>query len=409
MRNRSGFGGRRNGSPRFQNNKSGFGQKQSFQRGGQSRGRRLPPALPMSQLVKKASEIHEEAYIATHTFADFKVTEQLLKNVQEKGYTTPTPVQDQAIPVILEGSDLIGIANTGTGKTAAFLIPLIQKVFLDKENESVLIVAPTRELSVQIYDEFRSFAKGLNIYGVNCNGGSHLEYQRRELRRKPHFVIGTPGRLKDHVKSGYLDLSEFRSVVLDEADLMVDIGFIHDVKFFISHLPTERQSLFFSATISYKVKEILDAFVKNPVTVSVKKQETAEMVDQDVVKVIDKNKKVDVLHDLLVQETFEKVLIFGRSKWSVQKLADELITRGFKADAIHGNKRQSQRQRTLDRFHRNEIKILLATDVVSRGIDVENVTHVINYEMPESYDDYVHRIGRTGRAGKKGVALTFVE
>lgn len=410
MRNRSRFGGRkRQGSPRFANKptrpKFSYG---TSHHGGGSR-KRIVQQLPISQLVKKASDVQEDAYISKHTFSDFALNQILLKNVEEKGYNTPTPVQDQAIPVILEGNDLIGIANTGTGKTAAFLIPLIQKVFLDKEHESVLIIAPTRELSVQIYDEFRSFAKGLQIYGVNCNGGSHLEYQRRELRRRPHFVIGTPGRLKDHVKSGYLDLSEFHSVVLDEADLMVDIGFIHDVKFFISQLPTDRQSLFFSATVSGKVKEVLDTFVKNPTTVSVKKQETAEMVDQDVVKVADKNKKVDVLHDLLVQDTFEKVLIFGRSKWSVQKLADELISRGFKADAIHGNKRQSQRQRTLDRFHRNEIKILLATDVVSRGIDVENVTHVINYEMPETYEDYIHRIGRTGRAGKKGIALTFVE
>lgn len=204
-------------------------------------------------------------------------------------------------------------------------------------------------------------------------------------------------------------MDSFSIIILDEVDRMVDIGFIHDVKFFIKGLPTERQSLFFSATVSGKVKEVLDAFVKNPVTVSVKKQDTAEMVDQDVVHVSDRAKKVDILHDLLTQKEFEKVLIFGRSKWSVQKLADELISRGFKADAIHGNKRQSQRQRTLDRFHRDEIKILLATDVVSRGIDVENVTHVINYEMPESYDDYVHRIGRTGRAGKAGTALTFVE
>lgn len=410
MRNRSRFGARgRHGSPRFQNKpkRPSFSYGQST--GRTTRGRKAVQPLPLSQLVKKASASQEEAYIPKHTFSDFKISETLLKNVIEKGYSIPTPIQDQTIPTVLEGRDLIGIANTGTGKTAAFLIPLIEKVFLNKEKESVLIVAPTRELSVQIYDEFRSFSRGLQIYGVNCNGGSHLEFQRKELRKKPHFVIGTPGRLKDHVKSGYLNLSEFETVVLDEADLMIDIGFIHDIKFFISQLPEKRQSLFFSATVSEKEKEVLKTFVTNPVTVSVKKQETAEMVDQDVVKISDTSKKVDVLHDLLIQEEFEKVLIFGRSKWSVQKLADELIGRGFKVDAIHGNKKQNQRQRALDSFHRNDIKILLATDVVSRGIDVENVTHVINYDMPESYEDYVHRIGRTGRAGKTGVALTFLD
>lgn len=409
MHSRSRFGGRRSGSQRFQNsNRPSFNSGFSS-RGGQSHGRRKAAPLPMSQLIKKAVDTVEEVYTPTHKFSDFKISAELLKNVMEKGYETPTPIQDQAIPAVLEGKDLIGIANTGTGKTAAFLIPLLQKVLLNKEKESVLIVAPTRELSVQIYEEFRSFAKGLGIYAVNCIGGSYLEAQRRELRRDPHFVIGTPGRLKDHIKSGYLDLSVFKTVVLDEADLMVDIGFIHDIKFFISHLSKDRQSLFFSATVSGKVKEVLDQFVKNPVTVSVKKQETVELVDQDVIRVEGTSSKIEVLHDLLIKDDFSKVLIFGRTKWSVQRLADELVERGFKADAIHGNKNQNQRLRSLSRFHNDEIQILLATDVASRGIDIENVSHVINYDMPESYDDYVHRIGRTGRAGKKGTALTFVE
>jgi ATP-dependent RNA helicase RhlE len=196
---------------------------------------------------------------------------------------------------------------------------------------------------------------------------------------------------------------------LDEADRMVDIGFIKDIKFFISLMPPVRQSLFFSATISDKVREILQTFVRNPVTVSVKKQETAESIEQEVIRIKHGEDKVDKLHDLLRLPEFEKVLIFGRTKWGVQKLTDELVRRGFRAGAIHGNKKQNQRQRVLDEFKNNEIQILLATDVASRGLDIPDVSHVINYDMPESYEVYVHRIGRTGRADKKGIALTFIE
>ena len=201
----------------------------------------------------------------------------------------------------------------------------------------------------------------------------------------------------------------YQNVVLDEVDRMVDIGFIRDIKYFISLLPANRQSLCFSATISNKVQELLATFIHNPVTITVKKQDAATNIQQEVVKVTNKFSKVDQLHDLLIKDGFTKVLIFGRTKWGIQKLTDELVTRGFKAGAIHGNKRQSQRQRTLDEFKRNKISILLATDVASRGLDIQDVSHVINYDMPASYDDYIHRIGRTGRADKKGIALTFVE
>ena len=228
------------------------------------------------------------------------------------------------------------------------------------------------------------------------------------LRRGCSFVIGTPGRLKDLINQRYLNLSYFGSVVLDEADLMVDMGFIHDIRYIISLLPNVRQSLFFSATIDENVRGILQNFVKDPITVSVKTRDTAENVAQSVVKVIDREKKVDQLHQLLIQKEFEKVLVFGRTKHGVQKLSDNLVNRGFRADSIHGNKNQNQRIRTLEKFKRSEIQILIATDVASRGLDIPNVSHVINYDLPESHDTYVHRIGRTGRADKKGVALTFI-
>ncbi len=343
-----------------------------------------------------------------NNFEIFDLTPQVLENVAYKGYKSPTPIQDQTIPAIISGRDVIGIANTGTGKTAAFLIPLVNKVFLNK-SEKVFIVAPTRELAMQIFEELKSFTKGLGIHATLLIGGVSLNRQISELKLNPHFVIGTPGRIKDLIEQRILSLSIFNNVVLDEADRMVDIGFINDIKYFISLLSNNRQSLFFSATISGKVREILAQFVRNPITVSIKQQETAENIHQDVIRLEPGYKKIDKLHDLLTEEGFDKVLIFGRTKWGVQKLALELTKRGFRVAAIHGNKNQNQRQRALQQFKNNEIQVLIATDVASRGLDIDDVTHVINYDMHASMDDYVHRIGRTGRANKKGVALTFVE
>ena len=369
----------------------------------------LIAAIAATNAVNAARESLPEAdYVPVNKFEDFKISPQVLENVKLKGYTVPTPIQDQIMHSVIEGRDAIGIANTGTGKTAAFLIPLVDKVFRNKQ-ERVLIVAPTHELVLQIRDELRGFARGLGIYTALCIGGANMNKQISELRQKPHFVIGTPGRLKDLIETGILRLSEFHNVILDEADRMVDIGFIKDIKYFISLMPPVRQSLFFSATISGKVKEILQTFVKNPVTVSVKKQETAENIKQEIIKVQPGTNKIDKLHDLLRQPGFEKVLIFGRTKWGVQKLTDELIGRGLRAGAIHGNKRQNQRQKVLDEFKNNDIQVLLATDVASRGLDIPDVSHVINYDMPESYEVYIHRIGRTGRVDKKGTAITFIE
>lgn len=369
--------------------------------------RRIRTFDPTNVINSPQPRISVQEYAITHKFSDFAVSDALKRNVQNRNYSQPTPVQDQSIPAILEGRDLIGIANTGTGKTAAFLIPLIDKVLRDR-TQKVLIVAPTRELAAQIRDEFHAFARDLNVYCTLCIGGTNMYRQINDLRRSPSFVIGTPGRIQDLIRTRNLNLSAFASVVLDEADLMVDIGFIQAVRDIIKLLPRERQSLFFSATMGEKVKEILSSFVVNPVTVSVKTGDTAENVEQKTVKIVDSNKKVDQLHSLLIKEEFDKVLIFGRTKHGVQRLSDDLVKRGFKADAIHGNKNQSQRSRILDKFKRSEIQILLATDVASRGLDIPNVSHVINFDLPETHEAYVHRIGRTGRADKKGIALTFV-
>ncbi len=351
---------------------------------------------------------NDKEYVSIHKFSDFAICDILKRNILEKNYPSPTPIQDQAIPALLEGKDVIGIANTGTGKTAAFLIPLIEKIYQNR-TERVLIVTPTRELALQIYEEFKSFAKGLEVKAVLCIGGVNIDVQKNQLKGSFNFVIGTPGRLKDLIRTKNLNMTLFNNVVLDETDRMVDIGFIGDIKLFISLLPKVRQSLFFSATVPPKVKEILSAFVKNPVTISVKKSETLNSIAQDIIKVVDRSKKVDLLHDLLIQKGFDKVLVFGRTKWEIQKLSDELVKRGFKAGAIHGNKRQSQRTKVLEQFKRSEIQVLLATDIASRGLDINDVSHVINYDLPDTFEDYVHRIGRTGRANKKGIALTFVE
>jgi len=367
-----------------------------------------PKKINVSQFISKATGIKTEEYVPVHTFADFQIEEKLKHNILQKGYIQPSPIQDKSIPEILKGKDVVGLANTGTGKTAAFLIPLINKV-LKNRNESVLIMAPTRELAFQIQKEFVTFAKGLQIYSTLCIGGASMNVQISQLRRGPHFVIGTPGRLKDLIQQGVLKLGKCGNVVLDEADQMMDMGFIHDMRFILEKLPQERQSLFFSATMPPEIQSLVATFLKNPVTVSVKLQDTSANVDQDVIPVASNEEKFEILCNLLSQPDFDKVLVFGRTKYGVEKLAKALIKRGFKAESIHGNKTQSKRQKAVDLFKAHHVQVLVATDVMSRGMDIPNVSHVINYDLPQTYEDYVHRIGRTGRAAQTGVALTFVE
>ncbi len=394
-----------NGRSKFNNNSRG-NFRNRFSGGG--RNNQNAQKIDINRFVSKATEPGMVVpYVAVNSFVDFKISESLKKNIIDKGYTIPTQIQDQTILPILEGRDVIGIANTGTGKTAAFLIPLIEKA-IQNRNEHFLIVTPTRELAFQINEELIAFSRGMNISSVLSIGGSSMFRQIQRLRQNPQFVIGTPGRLKDLIQRKSLNLQNFRNVVLDEVDRMVDIGFIKDIKFMVSLLPSPRQSLFFSATVDQSTREILAAFVKDPVTVSVKTAETSENIDQDIIKV-KSGQKVDQLHDLLAQDGYDKVMIFGRTKYGIEKLTKMLLERGFRATAIHGNKSQGQRQRALMDFKQGAVQVLLATDVASRGLDIDDVSHVINYDVPATYDDYVHRIGRTGRAGKVGSAVTFVE
>ncbi len=378
--------------------------------GGRAGGRgNFGQRIDVSKFINKATITEKvEHFVPEHNFADFDIDNRLKTNISAKNYYVPTPIQDKAIPHIVRGSDLVGIANTGTGKTAAFLIPLINKVLKSGNRDKVLIVVPTRELAQQIESEFKGFAPHLNMWAVCCVGGASIVGQMKALARPFNFLIGTPGRLRDLIDRGKIRLPEYSTVVLDEADRMLDMGFINDIKSMLSTMAAKRHTPFVSATPSREIETLIKSFLREPVMISVKTGETTSTVDQDVVRVPVGKNKYDVLCDTLRQPGFDKVLIFGKTKHGVQRLADQLVKSGFSAEAIHGNKSQGQRQRALSYFKEHHVKILVATDVAARGLDIVGVSHVINYDIPATYDDYVHRIGRTGRGGKKGKALTFV-
>lgn len=349
-----------------------------------------------------------ESYVPTHRFADFALAPKIQKNLEYLKYMTPTAIQDQTIPLALQGRDVIGLANTGTGKTAAFLLPIINALSKKSVPESVLILAPTRELATQIDEEFRKFAAGMKLYSVLLVGGVNITPQLRNLARGPHVVIGTPGRVKDHIERRSLRLGVVNTFVLDEADRMLDMGFVKDIRQIASLLPVQRQTLCFSATFSDGVRAIAQDFMDQPEYVSVKVTETNDHIYQDVVRYSSGDHKKELLMDMLHAGEFEKMIIFGDTKYGVQRLSDTIEKAGITSRAIHGNKSQSQRDRALRDFKTAKARVLVATDVAARGLDIPNVSHVVNFDTPTTYDDYVHRIGRTGRGGQNGMALTFV-
>jgi len=397
-------------SNRFNGRKNNFGG--NFSRPQSHRPKTFNPTLLIAnmanqQVLSQTVQTVEEKFAPSFSFNDLPIDQRLKENIVKKGYIAPTPIQDQAIKPILEGRDVVGIANTGSGKTAAFLIPLINKAVLNR-NQRFLIIAPTRELAVQIRDELVQFSLGMNIDSVLCIGGVSIQPQAMRLRRNPQFVIGTPGRIKDLEGGRSLNFAFFQNIVLDEVDRMLDIGFLKEIQHIIAKLPPVRQSLFFSATLPLSVNQVMQSLLRNPVQLSVKASAPVMSVKQEVVRTAGKM-KIEVLHDLLIKEECTKVLVFGRTKHGIEKLERDLDKRGFKVASIHGNKNQNQRQRALNDFKNDFVQVLLATDIVARGLDISNVSHVINYELPESMEDYIHRIGRTGRADKTGVALTFVD
>lgn len=385
------------------------GASQNRNRYSGSRGRsRTNSFVDVNRYIKPAKQAAQvEQYVPTHKFSDFDVAPVIHQNLTAKGFDTPSPIQDQAIPLGLSGQDVIGIANTGTGKTAAFGVPVLHKLIQDRMAKA-LIIAPTRELAQQIEVEFRSLAKGSGLSGAVLIGGTSMGNQIRDLKHDPRIVIGTPGRIEDHINRRTLDLSKFNIVVLDEVDRMLDMGFIGPMRNILSLMARPRQSFFFSATLDRNVAGLIQDFSTDAVRVSVKTEDTSSLVNQDVVRYASKEDKIQKLQDLLSEEVMVKAIVFDNTQRAVERLSRDLADKGFRADSIHGGKSQGQRQRALSRFKSNNIDILVATDVAARGIDVPDISHVVNFSVPDSHDDYIHRVGRAGRAGRTGFAYTFV-
>lgn len=359
-------------------------------------------------LVKKSSITTQKAFIATTRFPDFSLHEKLEKNIESKGYELPTEIQEKSIPHLLAGEDLVGIAATGTGKTGAFLIPIIDQI-LGNPSNSALVVVPTRELAQQVHEEFCSLTRGMNFQSSCFIGGTNLTKDLAKSRRKHQFIVATPGRLNDLVNRRALQLNRTTVLVLDEFDRMLDMGFINDVRKIAETVRDRSQTMLFSATIDKSQESLIKEFVKNPIRVNVTTgTNSSDSVEQNIIKVSGSENKFDVLLGMLNKASFEKVMLFAETKRTADKISKQLLKSGLRSDVIHGNKSQNYRTKAIQLFKSGKTQILVATDVAARGIDVDNVTHVINYQLPLTMDSYIHRIGRTGRAGKTGMAYTFI-
>lgn len=349
------------------------------------------------------------------TFENLDLIEPILKALKAEGYEKPTPIQEQAIPIVLKKNDLLGCAQTGTGKTAAFAIPILQILHKNAAPEKgkltikALILTPTRELAIQINDSFHAYGKFTTLRSAVIFGGVSQKAQTDTLRAGIDILIATPGRLLDLMNQGFIDLKHLKIFVLDEADRMLDMGFVHDVKKVITKLPEKRQSLFFSATMPPSIVKLADSILSNPSKVEVTPvSSTADTINQ-MVYFVDKDKKKALLIHILKDPAIKSVLVFTRTKHGADKVVKDLLKENIKAEAIHGNKSQNARQNALNNFKTGKTRVLIATDIAARGIDVDNLSHVINYEMPNVPETYVHRIGRTGRAGANGIAYSFCD
>ncbi len=392
----------------YRSNNKSYKNKRNYHnhKNSRDRGFKANNINPQRYVAKAKKSSTCSIYDPDCKFSDFDFVDSLKSNIRKKGFDTPTKIQSQAIPCCSQGRDVMGLARTGSGKTAAFLLPMLNKAIKDKR-QRCLIITPTRELANQIQKEFRFFAKGSKARSALIIGGANIRSQIGSLKQKPQFVVATPGRLIDIERRGIIKLRSFNNLVLDEVDRMLDMGFISDMKLIVSKLDKRRQVLFFSATMNKKVEKVARSFLTNPEKVQVEELSVQKNVEQNIVKV-SKHQKLDKLHDLLIKDGFEKVLIFSRTRRGTDKLSRKLDDRGFSVDAIHGGKSQSRREKIMKKFRQDQIEVLVATDVAARGLDIDDITHVINYDEPATYDDYIHRIGRTGRAGKTGNALTFV-
>ncbi|WP_253288897.1 DEAD/DEAH box helicase [Amphibacillus sp. MSJ-3] len=342
------------------------------------------------------------------TFQELGISQPIMKALNNMGFEEATPIQEQTIPLGLEGKDVIGQAQTGTGKTAAFGIPMIEKIERKQRKIQGLVVAPTRELAIQVSEEIHRLGKFKGIRSLPIYGGQQMQRQIRALKDGPHIVVATPGRLLDHIRRKTINISQVKIAVLDEADEMLNMGFIDDIREILKLIPSERQTLLFSATMPKEIRSIATTLMRNPEEVKVKSKEmTVSNIDQNFVEVHEKQ-KFDALTNLLDIHVPELAIIFGRTKKRVDELTEGLQARGFRAEGIHGDLTQGKRMSVLNKFKNGRIEILVATDVAARGLDISNVTHVYNFDIPQDPESYVHRIGRTGRAGKTGVAISFI-
>lgn len=348
------------------------------------------------------------------SFESLGLRAELLRAVSEQGYSTPTPIQQQAIPVVLEGRDLMGSAQTGTGKTAGFTLPLLQQLMnADSANRKqrairALVLTPTRELAAQVSESVRAYGKFLPLRSTVIFGGVSINPQKQKLRKGVDIVIATPGRLLDHVNQRSVDLSQVEILVLDEADRMLDMGFIHDIRKILSLLPRQKQTLLFSATFSREIRKLADGLLETPALIEVARRNTAAETVEQLVHQVDKKRKAELLSLLIGTNNWRQVLVFTRTKHGANRLAEQLEKDGINSTAIHGNKSQGARTRALADFKSGAVQVLVATDIAARGLDIEQLPHVVNFELPHVSEDYVHRIGRTGRAGKEGKAISLV-
>ncbi len=342
------------------------------------------------------------------TFADLPLSESVIKAVQDIGYESPSPIQAQSIPYLLDGRDLLGLAQTGTGKTAAFALPLLSNIDLKQRDPQVLVLTPTRELAIQVAEAFQRYArhmKGFHVLPVY--GGQDMRGQLRSLQRGAHVIVGTPGRVMDHLRRESLRLDSLKTVVLDEADEMLRMGFVDDIEWIMEQTPAQRQVALFSATMPYQIRKIADTHLKNPATVEIRaKTATVDTITQKVCMVSGFH-KLDALTRILEVEPFDAMIIFVRTKTATVELAEKLEARGFAAAALNGDMSQALREKVVERLKKKSLDILIATDVAARGLDVERISHVVNYDIPYDTEAYVHRIGRTGRAGREGTAILF--
>jgi ATP-dependent RNA helicase RhlE len=371
--------------------------------------RNVSKEIDINQFVKTAKTPEHVIYTASRTINELPVHPAIITNLLKKGFDKPTEIQDKSLDAILKGRDLMGLAQTGTGKTAAFLVPLIHNLMDQKPGFQILIITPTRELAMQIEQEFKSISQGLRLFSLCLIGGTSVERDIDKLKRPAHIIIGTPGRLADMVRQRALPISLFTHLVLDEFDRLLDMGFSKEIQQLVGAMKARKQTMLFSATEDKNQQMLIKKMLKDPVEVKLNSgNTTGDFIDQEIIQPKFGEKKMDILIDMIKDTSFDKVIVFAETKHWVIKICRQLRTAGIRADEIHGNKSQNYRIKALESFKNRKIQVLVATDVAARGLDILDVTHVINFQQPKNMDSYIHRIGRTGRAGKTGKAYTFV-